>query len=200
MTNGVAKLYDRLDAKERTSALLAAWVRGDAVESHRLNATAPRRTEQRWHHHDRVKAIWNIAAMVRIEMLGTLANLWHSQARLAWALDAAEADGDSADVVNDVRLWRAFVDVSCWRLSQHQAAWSIVCKTLDVPPDYLNEFGDCIALDITNDRLGENTPTVDAVRERFAELGQSVGELATAEGIAAGWLDLFAGLTGATER
>ena len=133
-------------------------------------------------------------------MLGTLANLWHSQTRLAWALDAAEADGDSADVVNDVRLWRAFVDVSCWRLSQHQAAWSIVCKTLDVPLDYLNEFGDCIALDITNDRLGDNTPTAETVRERFAELGQSVGELATAEGIAAGWLDLFAGLTGATER
>ena len=197
MTNGVAKLYDRLDATERTSALVSAWVRGDAVESHRLNATAPRRTEQRWHHHDRVRAIFTISAMVRIEMLGTLANLWHAQARLAWA---AEADGESANVVNDVRLWRAFVDVSCWRLSQHQAAWSIVCETLGITPDYLNEFGECIALDITNDRLGENTPTTNAVRERLVELGQSVGELATAEFIAAGWLDIFAGLTGATER
>ena len=129
MTNGVARLYDRLNATERTSALLAAWVRGDAVESHRLNATAPRRTEQRWHHHDRVKAIWNIAAMVRIEMLGTLANLWHAQARLAWATDNAEANGDAAeavsdDVVREVRLWRAFADVCCCRLLSAVAATS----------------------------------------------------------------------------
>lgn len=200
MTNGVAKLYDRLDAKERTSALVAAWVRGDAVESHRLNATAPRRTEQRWHHHDRVRAIWNVAAMVRIEQLQTLADLWHAQARLAWALDAAEAEGESADLVNDVRLWRAFVDLCCWRLSQHQAAWSIVCERLGIATEFLDQFGDCIALQLTEDGLANNTPTAETVRERLAELGQSVGELATAEFIAAGWLDIFAGLTGATER
>ncbi len=57
MTNGVEKLYDRLTAKERTAAFLSAAIRGDDLDAQRLNATAPRRTEQRWHHLDRVQGI-----------------------------------------------------------------------------------------------------------------------------------------------
>ena len=199
MTNGVAKLYDRLTAKERTAAFLSAAIRGDDLEAQRLNAAAPRRTEQRLHHLDRVQAVWNVAATARIEQLTTLANLWHAQARLAWSLDKAEADGEAGDVVNadvgrEVRLWRSFVDVSCWRLSQHQAAWSIVCERLGIAPEFLNEFGDCVALRMTEARLDDKTPTADVVRERLDEFGEC-GELTTAESIAAGWLAMFDGMT-----
>ncbi|GDY08418.1 hypothetical protein LBMAG52_19040 [Planctomycetia bacterium] len=201
MTNGVAKLYDRLTAKERTSAFLSAAIRGDDLEAQRLNATAPRQTERRRHHRDRVQAIWNVAATVRIQQLATLANLWHAQSRLAWALDQAEADGESADVVNadvgrDVRLWRAFVDVCCWRLSVSQTAWGIVCERLGIAPEFLDQFGECIALQLTEAGLANNTPTPETVRERLAEFGESADGLTTAERIAAGWLDVFAGLTG----
>ncbi len=109
----VANLYDRLNERERVSAL----VRGDDLETQRLNATAPQRTERRWHHLDRVKAVWCVTATVRIEMLATLADLWHSQSRLAWATDNAEADGEASEDINrDARLWRAFADVCCWKL------------------------------------------------------------------------------------
>ena len=37
MTNGVEKLYDRLTPKERVSALLLALVRGDELDTQRLN-------------------------------------------------------------------------------------------------------------------------------------------------------------------
>ncbi len=198
--NGVAKLYDRLDETERTSALLAAFVRGDDREQDRLNATAPQRIERRWHHLGRVQAVWNVAATARIEQFTTLANLWHAQARLAWATGKAEADGAADDSVpaaaREVRLWRAFVDVCCWKLSQHQAAWSIVCERLGIAPEFLNEFGDCIALKLTEARLADNLPTAETVRQELAEFGELAGELATAESIATGWLDLFAKLEG----
>ncbi len=40
MTNGVEKLYDRLDPKERVAALLLALVRGDDLETQRLSMAA----------------------------------------------------------------------------------------------------------------------------------------------------------------
>ena len=134
--------------------------------------------------------------MVRIEQLQTALNLWHSQTRLAWALAGTEADSEGADVVNDVRLWRASVAACCWRLSQHQAAWSIVCEWLGIAPEFLDQFGDSIELQLTKDGLGNNTPTPDALREQFAEFGKTVGELTTAESIAAGWLEMFDGMAG----
>ena len=193
MTNGLANLYDRLDAKERTAACVAAMIRGDDLETQRLNATAPQQTERRLHHLNRVQAVWNIAATVRIEQLTTLANLWHAQARLAWVEDKAEADGVvddlvSNDLAREVRLWRAFVDVCCWRLSIQQTAWGIVCERLGIAPEFLNEFGDCIALRLTEARLGHNTPKPDTVREQLAEFGEA-GELTTAESVAARWMD-----------
>ncbi len=198
MTNGVAKLYDRLTAKERTAAFFSAAIRGDDLEAQRLNATAPRRSERRLHHLDRVQAIWNVAATVRIEQLQTLADFWHSATRLTWATDEAEAADDPVpdDLAREVRLWKAFSDVCCWKLSQYHRAWPIVCERLGIAPEFLDQFGDCIALRLTEARLGDNTPTADAVRERLAEFGESSGELATAETIAAGWLDLFAGMAG----
>ena len=201
MTNGVANLYDRLDAKERTAACVAAMFRGDDLETQRLNATAPLKTERRLHHLDRVQAVWNIAATVRIEQLTTLANLWHAQARLAWAADTAETDGAADDPVPDdlareVRLWRVFVDVATWKLSQQRAAWSIVCERLAIPPEFLDQFGDCITLRLTEARLADNTPSAETVRNGLAEFSCESVELATADSIAAGWLDLFAGLNG----
>lgn len=194
----VANLYGRLTERERVSALVLALVRGDDLESQRLNATAPRRTEQRWHHFDRVKAVWAVAATVRIEMLATLADLWHGQARLAWATDNAEADGETSEDINrDGRLWRAFVDVCCWKLSQQQAAWRIVAERLGIAAEFLDTFGDCIALKLTEDRLGDNAPTADAVRERlleFSEHGETI-KLATADSIAAGWWGMFVALS-----
>lgn len=194
----VANLYDRLNERERVSALVLALVRGDDLETQRLNATAPRRTEQRRHHFDRVKAVWSVAATVRIEMLATLADLWHSQSRLAWATDNAEANGEgSADINRDAQLWRAFVDVCCWKLSQQQAAWRIVAERLGIAPEFLDTFGDCIALKLTEARMHDNTPTADAVRERlseFSELGETI-KLATSDSIAAGWWGMIVALS-----
>jgi len=193
----VAKLYDRLNERERVSALVLAMVRGDDLETQRLNATAPRRTEQRWHHLDRVKAVWCVAANVRIELLGTLAELWHSQTRLAWATNNAEADGESSnDLDRHARLWRAFADVCCWKLSQLQTAWRIVAERMGVAPEFLNTFGDCIALRLTEARLADNVPTADAVRDRlneFCEVGETI-KLATSDSIAAGWWEMFSAL------
>ncbi|MFM9963597.1 MAG: hypothetical protein ACKV2Q_20510 [Planctomycetaceae bacterium] len=62
MTNGVEKLYDRLTAKERTAAFVSAAIRGDDLEAQRLNATAPRQTERRLHHLDRLIVDWAVAA------------------------------------------------------------------------------------------------------------------------------------------
>lgn len=195
----VANLYDRLNERERVSALVLALVRGDDLETQRLNATAPQRTERRWHHLDRVQAVWNVAATARIEQLTTLANLWHAQARLARVTSKTEADGESSAAVSDdlareARLWRAFADVCCWKLSQHQAAWRIVCERLGIAPEFLNEFGDCIALKLTEARLADNMATAETVRQELSEFGELAGELATADSIAAGWLDLFAKL------
>jgi len=193
----VAKLYDRLNERERVSALVLAMVRGDDLETQRLNATAPRRTEQRWHHLDRVKAVWCVAATVRIELLGALSELWQSQARLAWATDNAETDGESSNDLNrDARLWRAFADVCCWKLSQLQAAWLTVAERMGVAPEFLDTFGDCIALRLTKARLADNVPTADAVRERlneFCEVGEKI-KLATSDSIAAGWWEMFSAL------
>ncbi len=192
----VANLYDRLNEQVRVSALLLALVRGDDLDMQRLNATAPQRSERRWHHHDRVQAVWNVSATAWVEQLTTLANLWHAQARLARVTDKTKADGESPDAVSDalareVRLWRAFVNVCCWKLSQHQAAWRIVCERLGIAPEFLNEFGDCIALKLTEARLADNRATAETVRQELSEFGELAGEMATADSIAAGWLDLF---------
>ena len=188
----VTKFYDRLNPNERVAALLLALVRGDDLETQRLNATAPHRTERRCHHHDRAKAVWSLSAMVRIQQLETLADLWHAQARLAWATDNVEPNGD--DINGDARLWKAFADVSLWRLAMNQEAWGIVSERLGITPEFLDTFGDCISLKLTEARLGDNLPTADTVREQLAEFGEAV-ELTTAERIASGWWAVFSALS-----
>ncbi len=81
-------------------------------------------------------------------------------------------------------------------LSQHQAAWSIVCERLGITPEFLDQFGDCIALRLTVARLGDNTPTAETVRERLAEFGELADGLTTAESIASGWLGMFDRMAG----
>ncbi len=83
-----------------------------------------------------------------------------------------------------------------WKLSQYQSAWRIVCERLGIAPEFLNEFGDCIALKLTEARLADNKPTPETVPQELSEFGELAGELTTTESIAADWLDLFAKLAG----
>ena len=195
MTNGVAKLYGRLDAKERAAAWLAAFVRGDDLEQQRLNATAPRRTERRLHHLDRVKAVWTVTALFRLKQLQLTAEMWHAEARLA----RAELDGEAAEAAaGNATLWQATLNASLFRLSLNVKAWDIVCERLDVPAEFVELFGNCIAADVTESNLAANVPTLETVCESLSALGQSVtaDKLETAESIAKQWLRLFDDLGG----
>lgn len=190
MRNGMAKLYDRLTAKERTSALMAAVMRGDDAEQHRLNSSAPWRAVKGSHHSRRVQAVLTLTTLYRSEQLGRMADYWFSLTRMAWLIDEAEA-GDDASPLDGWKKWKGIADGNLYRAALNKSAWPLVCEQLGIVPEFLDTLGECVALELSLDGIDANAPTADELRATFAALGGPVPDLATVETVTAEWLDLF---------
>ena len=211
MTNGVAKLYDRLTAKERSTALLSAVVRRDDVEKQRLLVSAPLEPWRIGHHCGHVRAAWMLTALARQEHLAAVADYWFAMtfALLAESELADEAlsdigtpgepmQGDAAeanpkeqrDPDAERRQWKAIADVTLFKLKRERDAWRQACEQLGIPAQYENEFdGGSVAFAHTLSRLEENAPTGDELRSTLRELGSE--DITSAAADPSGWLKMY---------
>lgn len=190
MTNGVAKLYDRLTAKERTSALMAAVMRGDEAEQRRLNSSAPWRAVKGSHHSRRLRAVLNLTMLYRSDQLRLLLDYWHALTRMSWAIDEAES-ADDASPSDGWKEWKGIADGNLYRAALNRSAWPMVCEQLGIVPEFLDTLGECVALELSLDGIDANAPTADELRATFAALSWPVTDLATVETVSAEWLDVF---------
>ena len=198
MTNGVAKLYDRLTAKERATALLAAVVRRDEVEKQRLLASAPLFPWRIAHHCGHVRAAWTLTALARHEHLAAVADYWFAmtfalcaESELPEQGDAAEAERkEKRDPDAERRTWKAIADVTLFKLKRERDAWRQACDKLGIPAEYENEFdGGSVAFAHTLSRLEENAPTGDELRSVLRELGGE--DITSAAADLSSWLKMY---------
>ncbi len=209
--NGLAKLYDRLTVKERSTALLSAVVRRDEVEKQRLLASAPLEPWRIGHHCGHVRAAWMLTALARHEHLAAVADYWFAMtfALLAESdvVDQALADAgvpgeparrddaesgpkEQRDPVAERRRWKAIADVTLFNLKRERDAWGQACERLGIPAEFENEFdGGSFAFGHTLERLEENAPTGDELRSALRELGGD--DITPAAADPSGWLKMF---------
>ena len=192
MTNGVAKLYDRLTAKERATALLAAVVRRDEVEKQRLLASAPLVPWRIAHHCGHVRAAWTLTALARHEHLAAVADYWFAMtfALCAESDDAKSEPKEQPAPVAERRQWKAIADVTLFKLKRDRDAWRQACEQLGIPAEYENEFdGGSVAFAHTLSRLEENAPTGDELRSVLRELGGE--DITSAAADLSSWLKMY---------
>lgn len=140
-----------LTAKERLSAYLEAGLRGDQDTMQRLTETAPLTDESISHHLLRLRAVWVVAATIRLEQFQLSADLWHTETQLAW-LETEEGIG-ADNAAKQRKIWEATSAVCRWRLALTRDAWLTVAKRLDVPPEFLSDFGECVAFKLAEAEL-----------------------------------------------
>ena len=209
--NGLAKLYDRLTAKERATLLLSAVVRRDEVEKQRLLASAPLVPWRIGHHCGHVRAAWMLTALARHEHLAAVADFWFAMTNALFAegdvVDQALADAgvpgeptrrdaaesppkEQLDPAAERRRWKAIADVTLFKLKRECDAWRQACEQLGIPAEYENEFGDgSVAFGHTLQRLEENAPTGDELQSALRELGGD--DITPTAADPSGWLKMF---------
>ena len=209
--NGLAKLYDRLSAKKRATALLSAVVRRDEVEQQRLLASAPMVRWRIAHHCGHVRAAWMLTALARHEHLAAVADYWFALTFTLLAesevVDQALADADVSgeparrdDAKSEPKeqpapraerqKWRAIADVTLGHLKRGRDEWRRACEQLGIPAEFENEFdGGSVAFGHTLERLEENAPTGDELCSVLRELGGN--DITPAAADPSGWLKLF---------
>jgi hypothetical protein len=206
-TNDLARLYDRLTPRERLPLIVAASVRGDAVERARLTASAPSMGLAVPHHYTLARALSEAAHMQMVTLLNVAANFWQWWGLWGWhgrapgkigphRRRAGKRKGAAADA-EEVRLdsmgrYPAFLFVV------HFDGWKQFCSELTVDPDALLEImpgWDMIGRTETQARerafaredaalflLSERLPARDAVSEEV-----NLPQVVTAEGLAQDW-------------
>ncbi len=194
-TNGLKRLYGLLTSEERTSALLAAVMRGDEAEQRQLYSSAPRRVVSRSHHSQRVRAVLSLTMLYRSEQLGLLLEYWHALTRMAWLIDEAEAADDDS-LLDEWRDWKGIADASLYRAALNKAAWPAVCEQLGIVPEFLDTLGEAVALELSLDKIDANAPTAAELRATMTALGHPAPDLATVESVTADWLGIFRRMAG----
>jgi hypothetical protein len=179
-TDGLAKLYDRLNPQERLPLLLAAQARGDAREHRRLVDSAPSRL-WRLPDHFRVEMALHVLTLIYVgEQLDHAAGYWHA----LWRLDGPDCP--------DAGVWRLAAAVNAYAFACNAEAWRRFCDGMHIDPAALtaaNHHG--WLLRYCEERMPGAAPTREEVADRLREFGVADPEPVTAEGLLAGWRDCF---------
>lgn len=139
-TDGLARLYGHLTARERLPLLMAAAVRGDEEERRRLMESAPKIGFQVPDHFGLGNALAEASNLHLLTLLDLAANFWQwwglwlapkGRAESGQGKGKAKAE---ADKTREFRLY-AMVRYHAYRFLVHVDAWKQFCSELRVDPD-----------------------------------------------------------------
>jgi hypothetical protein len=148
-THKLAKMYDRLTARERTLLIVAASHRGDAVERERLTASAPRLTYEAPHHDAFAHALAEAADIHMMTVLDLAALVWQ-----CWGVWGCHMESRPGRVGPDPRVegkepgrrdaletrLHNMVRLNAYVLITHIDGWNRFCAELPVDPQGLLDF------------------------------------------------------------
>jgi hypothetical protein len=150
-SNGLAKLYDQLTARERLPLLVAASVRADAVERQRLAGSAPRLAFAVPHHHGLATALAEAADFHLVTLLDLAASYWQSWGLWGWhgqrrrgqtVHDQGGAGGEGDAPAKDAEGFRLYgmVRYQAFLFLTHVEGWKQFCCEWSIDPDVLLDF------------------------------------------------------------
>jgi hypothetical protein len=184
-TNGLAKHYDKLNVRERLSAVMAAEARGDDAELSRLLKSAKRQ-------------MWNIVdvhrprEVLRSTALLALADLLQRIAHFNecyWLADAHP-------VTKDAKRLSGLAEVFAYYITVELRGWEEFCATLAVDPYSTALWPEQMTATVR--RAANFAPDCAKTAEEVAAFLRRCGkdaEPVTAESVADGWRTLFEELT-----
>jgi hypothetical protein len=147
----LTKFYDQLTAGERLPLLVAAAVRGDAVERQRLVGSAPSREFEVPHHYGLATALAEAADFHLLTLLDLAASYWQSWGLWGWhgqrhrgntirdqggASDAGDAPAEDTE---EFRLY-CMVRYQAFLFLTHVEGWKQFCGEVSMDPDVLLDF------------------------------------------------------------
>jgi hypothetical protein len=174
-TSQLAKMYNRLTAKERLPLILAAEKRGDDIERQRLESSAPLGVRCCPDYIFRAQVVHLLALTYVNEQLDLLANYWHSNWRLT-----AEDEGPED--------WLIMREISAYQFCCGAEAWRRFCQEQNFDPQQLTagNYRGWI-LDFCTERMPNNAPNREAVEATLKAHGWDGTVAVTADTLLERW-------------